>query len=145
MILEIKNLNVSFGDKKLLNDINLTVESGARHLLAGHNGSGKSTTLAAMLDHINHTKKCHIVTLEDPVEYNIDGATQVQMNDKFVTVGDIVDYISRDRAGMSAEDLQQMTVSIKADKATPMGIITDVKQALRQANALRINYSGEKF
>ena len=74
-----------------------------------------------------------------------NGATQVQMNDKFVTVGDIVDYISRDRAGMSAEDLQQMTVSIKADKATPMGIITDVKQALRQANALRINYSGEKF
>ena len=73
-----------------------------------------------------------------------DGATQVQMNDKFVTVGDIVDYISRDRAGMSAEDLQQMTVSIKADKATPMGIITDVKQALRQANALRINYSGAR-
>ena len=38
-------------------------------LVTGETGSGKSTTLAAMLDHINHTQQCHIVTLEDPVEY----------------------------------------------------------------------------
>ncbi len=42
-MLEIKNLSVSFGDKCLLNDINISVKTGARHLLAGHNGSGKST------------------------------------------------------------------------------------------------------
>ena len=38
-------------------------------LVTGETGSGKSTTLAAMLDYINHSKQCHIVTLEDPVEY----------------------------------------------------------------------------
>ena len=38
-------------------------------LVTGETGSGKSTTLAAMIDYINHTKNCHIVTLEDPVEY----------------------------------------------------------------------------
>ena len=38
-------------------------------LITGETGSGKSTTLAAMLDYINHTTACHIVTLEDPVEY----------------------------------------------------------------------------
>jgi twitching motility protein PilT len=38
-------------------------------LLTGTTGSGKSTTLAAMIDHINSTKARHIVTLEDPVEY----------------------------------------------------------------------------
>ncbi len=38
-------------------------------VLAGATGSGKSTTLAAMIDHINHTRKCHILTLEDPIEY----------------------------------------------------------------------------
>lgn len=38
-------------------------------LVTGETGSGKSTTLAALLDYINHTTKCHIVTLEDPVEY----------------------------------------------------------------------------
>ncbi len=38
-------------------------------LVTGETGSGKSTTLAAMLDHINHSRRAHIVTLEDPVEY----------------------------------------------------------------------------
>jgi len=48
MILEIKNLSVSFNDKKLLTDINMSVEPGARHLLCGHNGSGKSTLVGAI-------------------------------------------------------------------------------------------------
>ena len=38
-------------------------------LLTGPTGSGKSTTLAAMLDHVNENKNCHIITIEDPVEY----------------------------------------------------------------------------
>ena len=38
-------------------------------LLTGPTGSGKSTTLAAMVDHINREKACHIITIEDPVEY----------------------------------------------------------------------------
>jgi twitching motility protein PilT len=38
-------------------------------LLAGVTGSGKSTTIASMLDWINHNEACHILTLEDPIEY----------------------------------------------------------------------------
>jgi twitching motility protein PilT len=38
-------------------------------LVTGTTGSGKSTTLAAMIDHINRTRAHHIVTLEDPIEY----------------------------------------------------------------------------
>jgi len=38
-------------------------------LVTGSTGSGKSSTMAAMLEHINLTEKCHIVTLEDPIEY----------------------------------------------------------------------------
>ncbi|MAV64184.1 MAG: twitching motility protein PilT [Candidatus Marinimicrobia bacterium] len=38
-------------------------------LLTGPTGSGKSTTLAAMIDHINENKSKHIITIEDPVEY----------------------------------------------------------------------------
>jgi len=39
-------------------------------LVTGPTGSGKSTTLAAMIEQINREKACHIVTLEDPIEYN---------------------------------------------------------------------------
>jgi biopolymer transport protein ExbD len=42
---------------------------------------------------------------------------------------------------MSPEDQQQMTVSIKADRSTKMGIISEVKQALRKSKALKISYS----
>ncbi|HEY4824828.1 MAG TPA: type IV pilus twitching motility protein PilT, partial [Solirubrobacteraceae bacterium] len=38
-------------------------------LLTGTTGSGKSTTLAAMIDHMNHTSSKHIVTIEDPIEF----------------------------------------------------------------------------
>ncbi|MCC7391489.1 PilT/PilU family type 4a pilus ATPase, partial [Candidatus Sumerlaeota bacterium] len=38
-------------------------------LVTGTTGSGKSTTLAAMINHINRTRKCHIVTVEDPIEF----------------------------------------------------------------------------
>jgi twitching motility protein PilT len=38
-------------------------------LVTGPTGSGKSTTLAAMIDHINKTRACHVLTVEDPVEF----------------------------------------------------------------------------
>ena len=49
--------------------MNLTSLHKGIVLVTGETGSGKSTTLAAMLDCINHTYRSHIVTLEDPVEY----------------------------------------------------------------------------
>jgi twitching motility protein PilT len=38
-------------------------------LVTGPTGSGKSTTLAAMIDHINQVRACHVLTIEDPVEF----------------------------------------------------------------------------
>ncbi|HOZ46751.1 MAG TPA: type IV pilus twitching motility protein PilT [Candidatus Hydrogenedentes bacterium] len=38
-------------------------------LVTGTTGSGKSTTLASIIDYINSTRKCHVVTIEDPIEY----------------------------------------------------------------------------
>jgi len=38
-------------------------------VVAGPTGSGKSTTLATLLDRINRTRRCHMVTIEDPIEY----------------------------------------------------------------------------
>ena len=38
-------------------------------LVTGTTGSGKSTTLAAMIDHVNNIRNCHVVTIEDPIEF----------------------------------------------------------------------------
>ncbi len=57
----------ALGLPELLRDI------GALHdgmvLVTGPRGSGKSSTLAALLDHINETETCHIITIEDPIEF----------------------------------------------------------------------------
>jgi biopolymer transport protein ExbD len=67
----------------------------------------------------------------------------IQLNDKFATPADIVDFVDYERSNMAPEDKELMSVSIKADKKTPMKIITEVKQALRQSGALKINYAAE--
>lgn len=66
--------------------------------------------------------------------------TRIQLNDQFADVSEIEEYITNERTAMKEEDQAVMTVSIKADKDTKMGIITDIKQALRRAYALKISY-----
>jgi twitching motility protein PilT len=47
----------------------LSLEPRGLILVTGTTGSGKSTSLAAMVDHINSSRNCHIMTIEDPIEY----------------------------------------------------------------------------
>ncbi len=67
--------------------------------------------------------------------------SRIQLNDSFAEVAEIQDFITQERLSMKEQDQPFMTVSLKIDKDTRMGIVTDVKQALRQAYALKINYS----
>jgi len=46
-------------------------------LVVGPTGSGKTTTIASMIDHINRTRSCHIVTIEDPIEYLFQDAKAI--------------------------------------------------------------------
>lgn len=67
--------------------------------------------------------------------------TQIQINDRFVSIEEITDYVAGKRRQMTPEEQETMTVVIKADRHTSMKLITEVKQALRKAGALRISYS----
>ena len=67
--------------------------------------------------------------------------TRIQLNNHYVTIGEIGEAINQERAHMSEEARQHLTVVIRADRDTEMGVINDVKQALRKAGALNINYS----
>lgn len=81
------------------------------------------------------------INIGAPMDARLGTGTQMQLNDRFAQVFEIQDYIAQERASMSEADQQLMTVSIKADEDTRMQYITDVKQALRQAYALKISYS----
>jgi biopolymer transport protein ExbD len=70
--------------------------------------------------------------------------TRIQLGDAFADINQLEEYIVRERSAMKEEDQSQLTVSIKADKDTRMGVITDIKQALRRAYALKISYAASK-
>lgn len=72
------------------------------------------------------------------------GKTRIQVNDKFCQPHEIFNLVSKYRAELPDEERESMPVSIKADKNTPMGIITDVKRQLQRAGALNLNYSAEE-
>jgi len=57
-------------------------------LVVGATGTGKSTTLAAMIQHINETRRCHILTIEDPIEYAYqDGKSFIDQREIGLDVG----------------------------------------------------------
>lgn len=69
--------------------------------------------------------------------------SRIQLNDSYAEVGEVQDFIFQERSSMREDEQAMMTVSLKIDQDTKMGIVTDVKNALRQAYALKINYSAK--
>jgi biopolymer transport protein ExbD len=70
------------------------------------------------------------------------GEGGIQIDNDLVTLQGIVPYINQVRQGLSPENQERLTVSLKADKKTPMGLIADVKRELQKAYAVKVNYSG---
>lgn len=69
-------------DKNQLDSIDNMMKNGSGLILVtGPTGSGKSTTLYALIDSVD-TSKLNVITIEDPVERKIDGITQVEINEK---------------------------------------------------------------
>jgi biopolymer transport protein ExbD len=69
---------------------------------------------------------------------------RIQLNDQIAEISEVGAYIGQEKASMKEEDQPYMTTSIKADSEVNMGIITDLKQALREAYALKISYSAKQ-
>ena len=71
-------------------------------------------------------------------------APRIQLNDSYKTTKDILDFVAAERDNLSEADRAQMTVCLKADQNTKMGVVADVKQELRRANALKLSYGSYK-
>lgn len=77
-----------------------------------------------------------------PLNTEVNGdLPRIQMNDTFVGYEEIRELIEIKIQELPEYERQKMTVSLKVDRKVEMGIVTDVKQSLRNARALKINYS----
>lgn len=70
---------------------------------------------------------------------------QVQLNGGIVTAKEIPARINEIRGKLSAENAERLTVSLRADKHAPMGLVSDVKQALQQSYTLKLNYNATEI
>lgn len=79
-----------------------------------------------------------------PIKTQFGTESRIQLNDAFANTSDITEFIASERNSRDEADRKFLTTSIKADKSTRMGVITDIKQELRKAGAFKINYSSRK-
>lgn len=85
------------------------------------------------------------IYIGEPLDRSLYGTkSRIQLNDSYATVADIPEFVAKERQARNEADRSLMIFSLKVDENTKMGIVTDVKQQLRKANALKINYSTRK-
>ena len=65
----------------------------------------------------------------------------IQLNDQFADVAQIRDWVENERLTLAEAEQTKMWFSMKVDQDTKMGVVTDVKQELRKASALKVLYS----
>ena len=80
-----------------------------------------------------------------PIKNMYGTESRIQLNDQFATIQDIQAFIATEREARDEADRRFLTTSIKADRDTRMGIVSDIKQELRKAGAFKINYSSRKI
>ena len=66
---------------------------------------------------------------------------RVQLNDKYASINDVQQFIKEERQSKREELRDKLTTALKVDKETNMGLVSDIKQELRKAEALKINYT----
>jgi len=66
---------------------------------------------------------------------------RIQLNDSFKLASDIQEFVAAKREATAEEKKPQLITCIKADVDAKMGLITDIKQELRKAQAFKINYA----
>lgn len=96
------------------------------------------------LGRLTHKSTAQYVYIGPPgkeLQPTLGTETLIQLNDRIVTTDELRDLLMKQRQMMSDEDQERMVVSIRADRKTDFRIIADVKQALREVGALRVNYS----
>ncbi len=80
----------------------------------------------------------------ESLQAKFGSAPQIQLNNSFSSPQEIGQFIASERDALNEADRNKMTVCLKADKDTRMGIITDIKQELRKAEAYKISYASLK-
>ncbi|HKK39833.1 MAG TPA: biopolymer transporter ExbD [Cryomorphaceae bacterium] len=84
------------------------------------------------------------INVGPPIDDRYGTEPKIQLDDSFAEVEDIPFWIKENRERRDEVERPLITTSLKVDRDVQMGIVTDIKQELRESQALKINYSVNK-
>jgi len=84
------------------------------------------------------------INVGTPIDPRYGTVPKIQLDDAFAEVADIQLWIKANREKRDEVERPLITTSLKVDSDVQMGVVTDIKQELREAQALKINYSVNK-
>jgi biopolymer transport protein ExbD len=99
---------------------------------------------ASEVEKLEKKSRLHYIFVGPPLDDRLGSTPRIQLDDAFATVDDIQQYITLKNSEKDEKEIPYMTTSLKADKVVKMGIVTDIKQELRQVNALKLSYTASK-
>ncbi len=101
---------------------------------------------AIQLQKIERKSLVSYIYIGEPKKKELFGTEpKIQVNDVFVEPRDIVRFVNQEKDKLSEVERDQITMSLKVDIDTKMGIVTDVQQELREANARKLLYSSRQI
>jgi biopolymer transport protein ExbD len=74
-----------------------------------------------------------------------DGKTAIQLNSTICSLEEMPDRLNAQKEDLSPETRDKITVVLKIDKHTPMGLVNDIRQILRETNLLTVYYAAENY
>ncbi|MFD0992499.1 ExbD/TolR family protein [Tenacibaculum geojense] len=102
-----------------------------------------SATEVKKLEHKSLVSTIYVGKAKDKDKYGAS-FNRIQLNDKIATPDDVPSFIMSEREKVSESDIPFMTTSIKADKESNVGTLTDIRLKLREVNALKLSLSTQK-
>lgn len=96
---------------------------------------------ASEIERLENKALVDYIYIGPPTDKRYGTEPRIQLNDVFAEVSDIGMFIEDNRAQRDEQEVPLITTSMKVDSDTRMKIVTDVKQALRKVQALKLNYS----
>lgn len=97
---------------------------------------------ATQLSKLERKSLVSYIYIGEPKQTDLFGTEpKIQVNDVFIDVSGIVKFVNQEKDKLSEAERDQITMSMKVDIDAKMGIVSDVQQELREANARKVLYS----
>lgn len=94
---------------------------------------------------LEKTSPVSYIYVGKPLQASVFGTDdRFQCNDQFKDIDEIAEWVIEERQILPEEKKNRMTVALKVNETTHMGLVTDIKQELRKAQAFKINYTTRK-